>query len=63
VASTPGDYRIYYAGVRDALLGKGPAPVPALDAWRTARILEWAAESSEQRREIACEWSGEPEQA
>jgi len=60
VAPTPGDYRIYYAGVRDAMLGKGPAPVLPVEAWRTARILEWAAQSAEQRCEIACEWSGEP---
>jgi scyllo-inositol 2-dehydrogenase (NADP+) len=60
VTSTPGDYRIYYAGVRDAILRNAPAPVAAVDAWRTARILEWAAQSSAQRREIACEWSGEP---
>jgi predicted dehydrogenase len=55
-----GDYRLYYAGIREALLGKAPAPVTALDAWRTARLLEWAVESSEQRREIVCDWSGEP---
>ncbi len=60
VAPIPGDYRLYYAGVRDALLGKAPAPVAALDAWRVARLLEWAMESSEQRREIVCNWSGEP---
>jgi predicted dehydrogenase len=61
VESLPGDYRHYYAGIRDALLGKAPAPVAALDAWRVARLLEWAAESSEQRCEIACDWSGEPQ--
>jgi scyllo-inositol 2-dehydrogenase (NADP+) len=55
-----GDYRLYYAGVRDALLGKAPAPVTALDAWRVARLLEWAVESSNQRREIVCDWSLEP---
>jgi scyllo-inositol 2-dehydrogenase (NADP+) len=55
-----GDYRRYYAGIRDALLGKAPAPVTALDSWRVARLLEWAVESSEQRREIVCDWSGEP---
>lgn len=60
VPSLPGDYRFYYAGVRDALLGKAAAPVAALDAWRVARILEWAIESSEQRREIVCDWNGEP---
>jgi predicted dehydrogenase len=55
-----GDYRLYYAGIRDALLGKAAAPVAAIDAWRVARLLEWAAESSAARREIVCDWSGEP---
>jgi scyllo-inositol 2-dehydrogenase (NADP+) len=55
-----GDYRLYYAGVRDALLGKAAAPVAAIDAWRVARLLEWAAESSAARREIVCDWSAEP---
>jgi len=60
VEPLPGDYRLYYAGVRDALLGKAPAPVTALEAWRTARLLEWAAQSSDERREIPCDWSNEP---
>jgi predicted dehydrogenase len=60
VAPIPGDYRLFYAGVRDALLGKAPAPVEAVAAWRVARLLEWAAESSEQRREIPCDWTQEP---
>jgi predicted dehydrogenase len=60
VPAIAGDYRKYYAGVRDALLGKGPAPVEAVAAWRVARVLEWAAESAEQRREMVCDWSGEP---
>ena len=60
VPSLPGDYRLYYAGIRDALLGKSPVPVAALDAWRVVRILEWAAESSEKRREIMCDWNQEP---
>jgi scyllo-inositol 2-dehydrogenase (NADP+) len=60
VETPPGDYRLYYAGVRDALLGKAPVPVAAVDAWRVARLLERAAESSEQRREMVCDWSGEP---
>ncbi len=61
VPALPGNYRLYYAGIRDALLGKAPAPVTGLDAWRVARVLERAAESSEKRREIACDWSDEPE--
>ncbi len=60
VATIPGDYRHFYEGVRDALLGKAPAPVSALEAWRTARVLEWARASSERRCETECDWSGEP---
>lgn len=55
-----GDYRHYYSGIRDALLGEAPVPVEALDAWRVARLLELAVESSNQHREIACDWTGEP---
>lgn len=60
VPATRGDYRLYYAGVRDALLGKAAVPVTGLDGWRVARLLEWAVESAETRREIACDWSEEP---
>lgn len=60
VPAVTGDYRLYYAGIRDALLGKTPAPVTGLDGWRVARLLEWAVESSERRGEIACDWSQEP---
>ncbi len=60
ISPVRGDYRLFYAGVRDALLGKAAAPVTGLDGWRVARLLEWAAESSAKRREIACDWSQEP---
>lgn len=60
VPAITGDYRLYYAGIRDALLGKDPAPVTGIDGWRVARLLEWAVESSEKRREIVCDWSQEP---
>jgi predicted dehydrogenase len=60
VEPVTGDYRLYYAGVRDALLGKASAPVPAMAAWRVARLLEWALDSSDKRREIVCDWSEEP---
>ena len=55
-----GDYRVYYEGVRDALLGVGPAPVTGLDGWRVARLLEWAEESSNKRCEVTCNWSTGP---
>ncbi len=60
VAALTGDYRLFYAGIRDALLGKALPPVNGVDGWRVARLLEWAAESSEQRCEIRCDWSQEP---
>jgi predicted dehydrogenase len=60
VTPVPGDYRLYYAGVRDALLGKAPVPVTALDAWRVSRILEWAVLSSKQHCDVPCDWSDEP---
>lgn len=59
VPSIPGDYRRFYAGVRDAILGKAEPPVKAVDAWRTARLLEWAEESSKARRTIICDWTNE----
>jgi len=61
VEPVAGDYRLFYIGIRDALLTRSRAPVTAVDAWRAARVLEWAQESSQKRCEIACDWSGEPE--
>lgn len=60
VETVAGDYRRYYAGVRDALLGKAQSPVLSLEAWRVASVLAWAQESSISKREIACDWSIEP---
>ncbi len=60
LATMAGDYRKYYAAVRDTLEEKQKPPVTALDAWRAARLLEWAQESSDSRREVECDWSGEP---
>jgi predicted dehydrogenase len=61
VETLAGDYRRFYEGVRDVLLGRGAAPVRPVEAWRAAQVLEWAEKSAEERREIACDWSGEPE--
>jgi len=60
VEPVPGDYRRFYQGVRDVLTGNGMAPVQASAAWRVARLLEWARESSVERREVPCDWSREP---
>ncbi|MGB6193932.1 MAG: Gfo/Idh/MocA family oxidoreductase [Terracidiphilus sp.] len=56
-----GDYRLFYQGVRDALLGNSKPPVAGIDAWRAARVLEYAAESARSHRAIECDWSAEPE--
>ena len=61
VTTFAGDYRSFYAGVRDALLGNAEPPVKASDAWRVAKVLEWAKESADQRRDIECIWNGAPE--
>jgi scyllo-inositol 2-dehydrogenase (NADP+) len=55
-----GDYREFYANVRDALLGKAELAVRAEHAWRTARIIELARESSGQGRSLAVDFSSEP---
>ncbi len=47
-----GDYRLFYAAVRDALLGTAPPPVTAIDAYRLARLIELARESSQARRTL-----------
>ena len=61
VTPIPGNYRLFYEGVRDALVSAAKPPVAAMNAWRTARVLEWAAESAKAHRDIECNWSGEPE--
>ncbi len=48
----PGDYRLFYAGVRDAIRGTAPLPVTAEDGWRVARLIELARESSRERRTL-----------
>jgi predicted dehydrogenase len=61
VSSEIGDYRRFYTGVRDVLLGNSTnLPASPAEAWRVARVLEWAKESSEEHRDIECDWSGEP---
>jgi predicted dehydrogenase len=50
VPSPPGSQREYYAGIRDAILGKGPVPVPIRDAIAGMAILETSFESGAQGR-------------
>jgi predicted dehydrogenase len=46
VARACGDYRRYYAGVRDALQGRGPNPVPPDQARRVMAVLDGAIEAA-----------------
>lgn len=60
VESSLGDYRRYYEAVRDVLSGKSDqAPATPAEAWRTARVLEWAKQSSDEHRDIECDWTGD----
>lgn len=60
IKTIPGDYRKFYEGMRDALGERSAPPVPAVEAWQAAMIVDWARQSSAERREILCDWSGEP---
>jgi predicted dehydrogenase len=48
-----GDYRQYYAGMRDAILHGAPVPVTPQQALEIMRLIELGVRSSEERREIA----------
>jgi predicted dehydrogenase len=54
IRTEPGDYRQFYASVRDAVLGVAPLAVPASDGLRVIRLLELARESSRLRRTVEC---------
>jgi scyllo-inositol 2-dehydrogenase (NADP+) len=60
IETDPGDYRGYYANVRDALLGTGDLAVTPEQAWRTVRLIELVLESSTQGRVIPVDFSGQP---
>ncbi len=60
VESCPGDYRQFYIQLREAINNGAPPPATPTEAWRTTRILEWAAQSSKERCEVECDWTDEP---
>jgi scyllo-inositol 2-dehydrogenase (NADP+) len=47
-----GDYRLFYASVRDAIHGYTPLVIPAEDAFRTLKLLELALQSSHEQRTL-----------
>jgi predicted dehydrogenase len=52
IPTLPGDYRSYYASVRDALLGLPNEAVTGRDGLRVVRLLELARESSDAGRTL-----------
>jgi predicted dehydrogenase len=55
VAVPDGAYPAYYAGVRDAILGKGENPVTAQQGVMVMGLLDAGRKSSDERREITLE--------
>jgi len=49
-----GDYRGYYANVRDAILGVAPLKVIPEDGYRAVRLLELARQSSAEGKTLEC---------
>jgi scyllo-inositol 2-dehydrogenase (NADP+) len=47
-----GDYRLYYANVRDAINGAAKLAVTPEDGWRVVKLLEMARESSEAKKTL-----------
>ena len=60
VPTKAGDYRGYYANIRDAILGKAPLAVTAEQATQVIRMLELADESSRKRAAVLCDLGGFP---
>jgi scyllo-inositol 2-dehydrogenase (NADP+) len=56
IKTEPGDYRGFYANVRDAILGKAPLAVTAEDGYRVSKLLEMARESSKKRCTLKVEF-------
>lgn len=60
VPTLRGDYREYYANVRDAILGRAKLQVTVRDAWCVARLIELARESSKSGCRIPVDLSDAP---
>jgi scyllo-inositol 2-dehydrogenase (NADP+) len=52
LASVPGSYEAFYAGMAAAVLGKGPVPVPAREARDAIWMIECALQSSREGRVV-----------
>ncbi len=56
VPSEVGDYRNFYANVRDAIRGEAPLVVSPEDGYRTIRLLELALLASDQNHTLPVEF-------
>ena len=52
VEGMPGDYRGYYAAVRDAIRGIAPNPVSSTEASAVMQLIELGLASANARREV-----------
>jgi predicted dehydrogenase len=52
-----GDYRLFYANVRDAILGTAPLTISTEDGFRTIKLLELALQSSHEQRTLPIDFS------
>ena len=50
--SVTGDYRLFYANVRDAIQGTAPLAIPPEDGYRVIRLLDLAQQSSDEQRTL-----------
>ena len=60
VPSETGDYRLFFANVRDAITGKAALTIPAIHGLRITRALELARQSSAEKRSLPfteAEWN------
>ena len=58
LATEVGDYRRFYASVRDAIRGEAPLVVSAEDGYRATRVLELALQSSDQNHTLPVDFAG-----
>jgi scyllo-inositol 2-dehydrogenase (NADP+) len=56
VETKPGDYRLFYANVRDAINGAAELLVKPEDGYRAVKLLEMARESSQEQRTLPVEF-------
>jgi predicted dehydrogenase len=55
VTGVPGAYQEYYRTMADAILGRGPVPVPAIEALRVMRWLDAGRTSASEGRAVTAE--------